>query len=197
MHRKKILLELNSIIDLLHDLGATEELISLIQQSEGIEGLYRLVNLLERYFSCDDIITLSKYGIDTLEYEIQNITNRGVAENIAKMLNTSEGYVDLYRAVGADEYTDIINTKKFNIKPDGSGYEGKQFGFNMNEILKLSDQFDDSVAIFRARVSKKTFTELDFREVDIHVLKSGNATVKLGNMLDNFNGDLIELEHVY
>ncbi|WP_243156520.1 hypothetical protein [Clostridium sp. C8-1-8] len=178
----------------LKQLGATDELISLIQKSEGIAGLDRLEKLLLKYFSCDDIATLSKYGISTAEYEAKGITYTSVAENIWRMLNTSDSYVELYRAVGVDEFADIKSTGIF--RPSPSGFASKQFGFSMDEILKLSNNFPDSVAIFKAKIPKKVFIQLDFNPVDTAILKSGNTTVQ-GDVLKIFNDALLEVKQVY
>lgn len=91
------------------------------------------------------------------------------------MLNTSNSYVELYRAVGVDEYADINSTGIF--RPSPSGFNSKQVGFSMDEVLKLSNDFPDSVAIFEVKIPKEVFIKLDFNPVDIAILKSGSVTV--------------------
>ncbi|NRT63803.1 hypothetical protein B0P06_000424 [Clostridium saccharoperbutylacetonicum] len=46
-----------------------------------------------KYYPCDDIVTLSKYGISTAEYEAKGITNSKVLENVSRMLNTEDSCV--------------------------------------------------------------------------------------------------------
>ncbi|ADZ83921.1 cellulose binding domain-containing protein [Cellulosilyticum lentocellum] len=178
----------------LKELGATDGLITSIQKSEGAAGLDRLEKLLMQYFSCDDIATLSKYGISTAEYQAKGITYSSVAENVSKMLNTSDSYVELYRAVGVDEFEDIMSSNIF--RPSPSGFVSKQFGFSFDEILKLSNNFPESVAIFKAKIPKEVFIKLDFNAVDTAILKSGNATVQ-EDVLKIFNDSLLEVKQVY
>ncbi|NRT63801.1 hypothetical protein BJV45_005255 [Clostridium saccharoperbutylacetonicum] len=62
--------------------------------------------------------------------------------------------------------------------------------------MKLSDDFPDSVAIFKERTPKEVFIKLDFNAVDTRILKSGSLTVG-EDVLGLFNKSLIEVMQVY
>ncbi|AEV68704.1 transglutaminase-like domain-containing protein [Acetivibrio clariflavus] len=186
--------EVAEILPRLKELGATDEVIDVIARAEGVKALDTLENLLYRGFNSSDIVTLSKYGIQTTDYAAKGITYSKVAENVSRMLNSPADYVDLYRAVGPDEFYDIINTNRFNVVEHA--YSGKQFGFSFDEILELTDSLPESAAIFKARIPKDVFVKLDFTPLDTFTLKSGSLTVP-GDLLEIFNNNLIDLQHVF
>jgi hypothetical protein len=107
---------------------------------------------------------------------------------------SKDEFVDIYRAVGPDEYYDIMNTNMFRSGPNS--LSGKQFGNSFEEILKLTNYLQDTSAIIRARVPISVYNQLDHTRVDSFILKSGSVTVQ-PNKLNLFNNTLIGIKHIY
>jgi hypothetical protein len=57
-----------------------------------------------------------------------------------------EESVDIFRAVSPDEFDDVITNQTFRYK--GGGMEGKQFGLNLDETIKLADDLPDTVPTY-------------------------------------------------
>ncbi|MDQ0418984.1 hypothetical protein J2Z48_003209, partial [Croceifilum oryzae] len=102
--------------------------------------------------------------------------------------------VDLYRAVGAGEYHDIMKTGQF--RSGRNSLEGKQFGKNLDETLKFADFATDTVAIMKVTIPQKVFKQLDHTHVDPFIFKSGTATVHQ-DMYKTFNNSFVKIEHAY
>ena len=108
-----------------------------------------------------------------------------------------EDIISLYRAVGAEEFYDIIQTKRFSVLPNWVNV--KYFGLDFKETLSFANKNINLgiVAIFEVRVPKNILIETgDFTHVDPFIFKSG--TVEIPEIyLDKFNNAICELIHRY
>lgn len=119
----------------------------------------------------------------------------GAAADCVKK-GTGGDFVDLYRAVSPEEFADVFKTGGFRPAPGGGSLLGKQFGHDLNEVVKLADHLPDTAAIIRARVPREVFNQLDHTPVDSFILRSGATTVQPGQ-LDTFNSSIVELFQAY
>jgi RHS repeat-associated protein len=97
--------------------------------------------------------------------------------------------VDIFRAVGPEEFDDIMQHGIFRLGPNSLG--AKQFGRDLGEVIHLTNHFSDMVAIVRARIPQATLDMLDHTHVDRMILRSGSVTAHAGEMLDELNRTLI------
>ena len=102
--------------------------------------------------------------------------------------NTAGDTRTLYRGVGADEYTDIMDTGGFRPNPNGGSFEtGKQFGYDLDEVLDFSDFATDISGVVKVEVPTSTLNNIgDPTHVDPFVFRSGTVTIPT-NKLDEFN----------
>jgi len=103
----------------------------------------------------------------------------------------------LYRAVGYNEFSKIINTSTFSLRPNG--LEAKYFGMDFDETLDFSNKVFNIhvVAIVEVMIEEQIINEIgDFTMVDTTVFKSGTVEIDKIN-LDKFNDSIIEIKHVY
>ena len=109
---------------------------------------------------------------------------------------SGSGTRNIYRAVGADEYQDIMSTHKFR------GIEGtfaaKEFGNSFDETLTFANKSinKDKVAIIKVTIPENIYNQLHHMELDAYIFKSGTPIVE-PDMLDVFNKNIIRIEHVY
>lgn len=114
----------------------------------------------------------------------------------AQVVEKADEVVNLYRAVSPEEFADVFKTGKFRPAPDGASLVGKQFGHDLDEIIKLADHFPDAAAVIKAKIPKSVFDQLDHTPVDSFILRSGSTTVQPG-VLDLFNRSILELSHAF
>jgi len=129
-----------------------------------------------------------------LRYKCFN-TNSALISNGTKWGGKADETVDLFRAIGPDEYDDIMTQGIF--RPSPRGYSGKQFGRDFDEVLKISDHLKDIAAIVKVNVLKNIMNIFDLTPVDRIILRKGSVTVQ-PEMLDILNRFKVGLiEHVY
>ncbi|WHI53284.1 pre-toxin TG domain-containing protein [Microbulbifer sp. MLAF003] len=95
-----------------------------------------------------------------------------------KTLTKGDKMVDLYRAVGPDEYHSLITMRgKFEFGPNGS--EMKQFGMSFDEVLKYANTNPEYAAILRVTVQKNSLKQFHFSKgkIDPFIFKGGVVTV--------------------
>jgi RHS repeat-associated protein len=115
--------------------------------------------------------------------------------NYLKLTKNGDELIDLYRFVSPAEFDDIARTGVFRFGP---GMEAKQFGFQLDEVLRLSDHFTDAAAIVRARVPRSILQGLDQTPVDTFILRSGTVTARGPQQLRLLNESLVgPVEHVF
>ncbi len=88
----------------------------------------------------------------------------------------------LYRFMTQAEYNSLMENGKFTINPDGSGYQGKQFGFNVKEIINLGIATTNSTdsKVIKTTVPTSILKEIgDFTRVDQDTLYSGSVTIPI------------------
>lgn len=108
----------------------------------------------------------------------------------------ADDVVDLYRFVSPAEFDDIARTGQFRFAP--GQMEAKQFGFNIDEVLKLSDHFPDAAAIMKAQVPRSILQRLDLTPVDSSFLRSGSATALGAEQLQLLNQSLLgPIKHAF
>jgi len=101
----------------------------------------------------------------------------------------------LYRAVGADEFSSIIRTKRFSVLEHG--LHVKHFGLNFDETLEFANKdFNvDVVAIFEIEVYYNVLiTFADFTHVDPYIFISGTVEISEDN-LEMFNNSILKITH--
>ena len=112
-------------------------------------------------------------------------------------LATTFDSVKLYRAVGFAEFTSIMDTGRFSLRPHG--LESKYFGLNFNETLDFSNKVFNVhvVAIIETSVTESVLNTIgDFTKVDITVFKSGTVEIHEEH-LSAFNDSVLDIRHVY
>jgi hypothetical protein len=108
---------------------------------------------------------------------------------------TGESLTSLYRAVGPDEFYDVMKTGEFNVIPNG--LQAKQFGLSFEETLKFADKYSDIGAIIEVKVPTSVLNKIgDFTQVDKFIFKSGTVTIH-ADKLGEFNKIIQELIHKY
>lgn len=87
-----------------------------------------------------------------------------------------------------------MNNRLF--RPGPYSFDGKQFGYNFDEVLKLTDFLKDSSAIIKVKLLKSVIDELDHTPVEKMILKGGSVTVH-PDKYDIFNQSILEIIHEY
>ena len=127
-----------------------------------------------------------------LEYLIKQLSNSQV-----KASEGSSNTKDIYRAVGVEEYEDIIATGKFR-GIEGKTLMTKEFGNDFNETLEFANKSinKDKVAIFKVTIPENIYNQLNHMNLDPSIFKSGTPVVE-PEMLDFFNNSIINIEHFF
>lgn len=102
---------------------------------------------------------------------------------------------NLYRAVGADEFSSIIRTKQFAVLEHG--LQVKHFGLDYSETLCFADKdFNiDVVAILEVEINSALLKELgDFTHVDTFIFRSGTVEIR-SDRLSEFNNAILKITH--
>ena len=104
---------------------------------------------------------------------------------------------DIYRAVGVDEYYDIMSTKSFR-GIEGKTMAAKEFGNSFSETLDFANRSIniDKVAIIKVTIPESVYNRLNHMSLDPAIFKSGTPVVE-PHMLEYFNRNIIGLEHFY
>ena len=108
-----------------------------------------------------------------------------------------EDPVSLFRAVGFAEYSSILETRAFSLRPNG--LESKYFGFDFDETLDFANKVFNVhvVAIIEATVAREVLYQVgDFTKVDSSVFRRGTVEVHKEH-LDKLNDAVIDIKHVY
>ena len=105
--------------------------------------------------------------------------------------------ISLYRAVGLEEYYDIIQNKKFAVLPNWVNV--KYFGLDFKETLSFANKNINIgiVAVFEVKIARSILDKIgDFTHVDPFIFKSG--TVEIPEIyVDKFNNAIYDLIHKY
>lgn len=106
------------------------------------------------------------------------------------------GTKDIYRAVGVDEFYDIMDTGRFR-GVDGS-LAAKEFGNDFNETLDFANRSinRDKVAIIKVTIPEDVYNQLNHMNLDAPIFKSGTPVVE-PNMLEYFNNSILNIKHAY
>jgi RHS repeat-associated protein len=123
---------------------------------------------------------------------------RGISEGVESgAFCSARGSTALYRAVGPEEFNGIMRTKQFSFPPNGS--EMKQFGFQLDEVLKFSNFQSDYAAIIRAEIPANTLGNFNIThgQIDPFIFRSGVLTIQGGDDLNRFNQILKSINHAY
>ena len=101
----------------------------------------------------------------------------------------------IYRAVGEDEYVELMETKQFSLL-DG-GVDVKYFGMDLNETVAFANKRVNRhvVAIFEVILPIAVLNKLgDFTDVDPFLFRSGSVEIAAEN-LSEFNKSIIKIIH--
>jgi hypothetical protein len=129
------------------------------------------------------------YNLEVDGEHVYHISTSGL------LVHNENCVVDLYRAVGPEEFADVMSNNGFALR--AGMMEVKQFGRNLNEIIQLADEIvKDAAAVIRVRVPRRLLDLLDQTPVDEFILKSGTVTVTR-DTLRLFNSMILELEHAF
>jgi RHS repeat-associated protein len=117
---------------------------------------------------------------------------------LGKVAGKADEIVSIFRAVGPDEFYDIMNTFEFKVDPKGKGFQGgKQFAMNFDEVLGFADKFSDIGAIVEVKIPKDVLEKLaHFTNVDPFLFKSGSVTIHVENLGD-FNKAIKKIFHKF
>jgi hypothetical protein len=102
---------------------------------------------------------------------------------IVTPLEAAHQYVDLYRAVGVEEYQDIIEQGKFRCVEGHTSV--KYFGRNLKETIDFANKDINlhAVAVFQTRIKKTVLDELgDTTPLDINIFPSGTVVIHQEDM---------------
>ena len=105
---------------------------------------------------------------------------------------------DIYRAVSPEEYDDIFSINGFRARQDGRSFQAKEFGNNFEETLEFANQSinSDKAAIIKVTIPEEIYNQLNHMNLDSAIFKSGTPVVE-PEMLDIFNKNIINIEHVF
>ncbi|WP_027092750.1 RHS repeat domain-containing protein [Cohnella thermotolerans] len=134
----------------------------------------------------------AKVGVKVAEKQALKIAEEQMAKQILK---ESDQFINLYRAVGADEFYQVMESGSFKVSP--MGFDGKQFGLNFDDTLKFAEKYKDIAAIVEVKVSKTELDKIaDYTHVDPFIFKNGTLTIHLEH-LDDFNKIIQAINHKY
>ena len=108
----------------------------------------------------------------------------------------NNGIARLFRAVSADEFYSIMESKKFSLPPDKST-NVKYFGIDFDETVAFANkiQFIDIVAVVEVGISHDVLLQIgDFTHVDIYLFKKGTVIIQ-AEYLSDFNNNIKYLKH--
>jgi hypothetical protein len=111
--------------------------------------------------------------------------------NIIPDFIVNNNLVCLFRAVSADEFYSIFETKQFSLPPDKST-SVKYFGVDYNETFDFANkiQFIDIVAIVEISVPHNILLQIgDFTHVDSFLFKKGTVIIQSED-LETFNNNI-------
>lgn len=101
----------------------------------------------------------------------------------------------MYRAVGPDEFYDVMKTGEFSVIPNG--LQAKQFGLSFEETLKFAEKYSDIGAVIEVKLPTDVLNKLgDFTQVDRFIFKNGTVTIN-ADKLGEFNKAIKEIIHKY
>lgn len=147
-------------------------------QANSMSGGYQLFERVTSGVSADNTLT----ALENFDY---------FAKTASECCNATDNTGDtttLYRGVGADEYRDIMGTGGFRPNPNGGSFEtGKQFGYDLDEVLEFSNFATDISGVVKIEVPTSTLNNIgDLTHVDSFIFRSGTVTIPT-NKLDEFN----------
>ena len=125
-----------------------------------------------------------------------SVTSGLLAGAMAPLVNSGEETVSIFRAVSKAELEDINVLGKFRPHPEGLSLEAKQFGLNVDEIIKLSGSLEGSSSILKVRIPQTTFRQLDLTHVDSSILKSGTVSAQPGKQLNLLNDTIRDIQQL-
>jgi len=107
------------------------------------------------------------------------------------------GYTRLYRTVDPKEYSNLLGERKFSFGPTGS--EMKQFGLNVDEVLKFSNFSSDYAAIVSVDVPTNMLQKLGFSrgQIDPYIFREGVVTVQGAENLKLLNEVGQNIQHAF
>ena len=110
---------------------------------------------------------------------------------------SGSGTQDIYRAVGVEEYEDIMSTGRFR-GIEGKTLAAKGFGNDFYETLEFANKSinKDKVAIIKVTIPQSVYDQLNYMNLDASIFKSGTPVVE-PDMLDFFNDSITNIEHFY
>ena len=102
------------------------------------------------------------------------------------LFDNKNGVISLYRAVCAEEFYSIMQTREFSLPPDKSTTV-KYFGVDYDETLLFANkiQFVDIVAVIEVAISHDILIDIaDFTHVDTFLFKHGTVIIQSENLSD-------------
>jgi hypothetical protein len=117
------------------------------------------------------------------------------AKSVVGATKAMSSSTSLFRAVGPEEFYNVMKTQKFTISP--RGMDTKQFGLTLQETLDFANKYSDIAAIIEIKVPTTGLNLLgDFQHVDPFIFKSGTVTIQL-DRLGDFNKIIQSIIHAY
>lgn len=110
-------------------------------------------------------------------------------------VEVSEELTTLYRAVGPEEFYNVMETGKFSVIPQG--LQAKQFGLSLEQTINFAEKYPDLAAVIEVKVPKSVADKLgDLTHVDRFIFKDGTLTIHVED-LEEFNKAIQSLSHIY
>ncbi|WP_394921449.1 RHS repeat-associated core domain-containing protein [uncultured Robinsoniella sp.] len=140
-------------------------------------------------------IGAASYGTSYLTGQMMNPNSPLYRNN---KIPESEKIIELYRAVSPEEFDDIFSSNSFRGKMDGTTLQAKEFGNSFSETLDFANRSinSDKAAIIKVSIPESIYNKLTHMNLDPGIFKSGTPVVE-PNMLNEFNNNIISIEHIY
>ena len=118
----------------------------------------------------------------------------GYTEGAGDVVNSNE-ITSIYRAVGPQEYYNVLDSGKFSKIPQA--LQAKQFGVDLQDAINFAERYSDIAAVLEVKIPKTILDKVgDFTHVDTRIFKNGTISIQPYN-LDEFNKYIKEILHIY
>jgi hypothetical protein len=115
-------------------------------------------------------------------------------EGAGNVVNLDE-ITSIYRAVGPQEYYNVLDSGKFS--RIAQALQAKQFGVGLQDTINFAERYSDIAAVLEVKIPKTILDKVgDFTHVDTRIFKNGTISIQPYN-LDEFNKYIKEILHIY
>jgi len=137
---------------------------------------------------------ISKVYLSLFWSSLTNIDPFGLMNDSCPINNV---ITSLYRAVSPEEFNDVMNLDPNAFRTVPGSLDAKQFGFDLDEVLRFADWDLGAAAILEVRIPTNILNSIgDFTPVDRFIFRSGTVTIH-GRDLARFNESILSIIHAY